>query len=331
MTSILGIGNALVDALYPEATDALLAELGLRKGAMQMIDEETYNKFTARMSGTRRERTTGGAACNTILALARLGATTTLIGKIAADDNGRFFSESFAAAGVSLNLITDSGAGSNTGVASAFITPDGQRTFGTYLGAAATLAAADMRQEWFAGHAYFYIEGYLVQNHELIDTAVAMARAAGLKVCLDMASFNIVEADRDFFGHLLRQTDIVFANEDEARAFTGLPPEEALPALAAICPTAIVKVGACGAYARCGAETAFWPASPAIKAVDTTAAGDYFAAGFLHASTRGASLEDCLAEATLLAEEVVQVIGTRLSDAQWARIGEALSDTAGRD
>lgn len=322
MNSILGIGNALVDALYPEADEQLLAELGLQKGAMHLIDDEQYKNISARMAGARRERTTGGSACNTIMALARLGVATGLIGKVSADDDGRFFTDSFTAAHVATRLLHDEHA---TGVASTFITSDGQRTFATHLGAAARLDAAEIRRDAFAGYSYLYVEGYLVQNHELIDTVVDAARAEGLKVCLDMASYNIVEADHDFFAHLLAKTDIVFANEEEARAFTGKTPEAALDELATICPIAVVKVGARGSMARSGSELAAVPPYGAGPVVDTTAAGDYFAAGFLHAQARQCSLEASLSEGALLASEVIKVVGTRLSDAQWDYILARLS------
>jgi sugar/nucleoside kinase (ribokinase family) len=321
MKKIIGIGNALVDALYSETTEELLATLALPKGSMQLIDRAHFLALGERMSGARRERTTGGSACNTILALARVGQPTALIGKVGHDDDGDFFGRSFREAGVETHLLTDD---APTGVASAFITPDGQRTFATYLGAAAHLKADDIAAAWWADCSYLYIEGYLVQNHALIDTLVDTARAAGLLVALDMASYNVVEADRDFFGHLLQKTDIVFANEEEARAFTGCEADEALDALAEICPLAVVKVGPRGALARRGSEKAFVPAGDAVKVVDTTAAGDYFAAGFLHAHARGEGLEACLSEGTLLANEIIQVVGTRLDDSVWQKMAARL-------
>lgn len=131
-----------------------------------------------------------------------------------------------------------------TGVASTLISPDGQRTFGTYLGAAANLRPEDVVPEWFDGYDYFYIEGYLVQNHALIRRAVELAHEAGLKVCIDLASYNIVQDDREFFAELLQQTDIVFANEQEAQAFTGIDNAQAnVEALASLCEIAVVKIG----------------------------------------------------------------------------------------
>ncbi len=317
MKKVLGIGNALVDALVKVGDEEILAELNLPKGSMQLIDTERYLEISKRIAEMPVSRATGGSACNTILALANLNAQPGIIGKISDDDNGRFFADNCRDHGITTFLLHDE---RPTGVASTFITPDGQRTFGTYLGAAAELQTDELQEAWFEGYDFFYIEGYLVQNHELIERAVDMAHRAGLKVCLDLASYNIVEADRDFFAHLLTKTDVVFANEEEARAFTGKEAREALDDLAALCEVAVVKVGADGAWASRGGETAHVPAEAVPSVVDTTGAGDFFAAGFLYSLGNGETLEKCLATGGLLAANVIQVIGTTLPEAAWADI-----------
>ena len=324
MKQVIGIGNALVDALYRVENDAVIDALHLPKGAMTLIDVDSFRNISRRMEGVGVERATGGSACNTVLSLAALGAHPAVIGRLGRDDNGEFFANYFKQKGAH-TFVVASGADEPTGVASTFITPDGQRTFGTFLGAAAGLRASDIREEWFEGYGYLYIEGYLVQNHELIDTAVDLARERGLEVCLDMASYNIVAADREFFAHLLHKTDIVFANEDEARAFTGKEPRQALDDLAAICSTAVVKVGAKGEMARCGDEYAEMPAEPVCNVLDTTAAGDFFAAGFLYALASGRRLEACLKAGGMLAAEVIQVAGTKISDATWQSIRQKMA------
>ena len=313
---VIGIGNALVDALVLVPNDQILSDLELPKGSMQLIDTDRYHKISAWMSHMDVKRATGGSASNTILALGNLHTAPALIGKVSDDINGRFFADNCKEHGITTHLMTDS---LPTGVASTFISPDGQRTFGTFLGAAATLTADDMRKEWFEGYDYFYIEGYLVQNHDLIECAVDMAHAAGLKVCLDLASYNIVESDRDFFAYLLGKTDIVFANEEEAFAFTHKDPHGALNDLAALCEVAVVKVGKDGSMARSGAYFAEQSAR-AVKVVDTTAAGDFFAAGFLYAHSLGRSLEECLYAGDLLAGNVIQVVGSKLPEEVWTKI-----------
>lgn len=317
MKRTLGIGNALVDVLTKVDNEQILSELHLPKGSMQLLSTEAYAEVTRRMQALPTKLTTGGSACNTLLALSHLDAPTGMIGKIGDDENGRFFASYFAQRGISTRLLHDS---RPTGVASTFITPDGQRTFGTYLGAAARLTADELQQAWFEGYDYFYIEGYLVQNHDLVLRAIELAHAAGCEVCLDLASYNIVEADLDFFRALMPSIDIVFANEQEAQALTGLEARAALDALAATCHIAVVKIGKHGVWACHGTEVAHCPARDVPVVVDTTAAGDYFAAGFMHALAAGEPLATCIARGSLLAGHIIEVVGTELPDATWQQL-----------
>ena len=317
MKRILGIGNALVDVLTKVDNEQILSELHLPKGSMQLLSTEAYAEVTRRMLALPTKLTTGGSACNTLLALSHLDAPTGMIGKIGDDENGRFFASYCAQRGISTRLLHDS---RPTGVASTFITPDGQRTFGTYLGAAARLTADELQQAWFEGYDYFYIEGYLVQNHDLVLRAIELAHAAGCEVCLDLASYNIVEADLDFFRALMPSIDIVFANEQEAQALTGLEARAALDALAATCHMAVVKIGKHGVWACHGTEVAHCQARDVPVVVDTTAAGDYFAAGFMHALAAGEPLATCIARGSLLAGHIIEVVGTELPDATWQQL-----------
>lgn len=321
MKKIIGIGNALVDVLAKVENEAILSELQLPKGSMQLVDTERYRAIGRRLSEMSTQLATGGSAANTMLALGNLNAAPAFIGKIGEDAYGRFFSENASKHGISPRLLSDE---LPTGVASTFITPDGQRTFGTYLGAAARLTADELQEEWFEGYDFFYIEGYLVQNYALIDRAVALAHAAGLNVCLDLASYNIVEADRAFFAELLAKTDIVFANEEEALAFTGKSPREALDELAALCETAVVKTGADGAWVSSRGETVKVASEPVDEVVDTTGAGDYFAAGFLYGMADERSLTECARLGALLAGKVIQTVGTSLPEDVWQEVKAAL-------
>lgn len=317
MAKIIGIGNALVDALFKVEDDKIINRLGLQKGGMQLIDAERYDSISKAVCNLPAELRTGGSAGNATLCFARLGGDAAFIGKLGKDSNGKFFLTERAAQGVRSIELFDT---LPTGVAMTFITPDGQRTFGTYLGAAVTMTVEDLRPEWFEGYDFFFIEGYLVQNHNLIETAVDMARKTGAKVCLDLASFNVVRDDHDFFTHLLEKTDIVFANEEESLAMTGLEPEGALEALAKKCEIAVVKVGARGAMAMRGTEKATVAAVTVPEVIDTTAAGDFFAGGFLYALGCGASLHDALTQGARCSAEVIQVIGTKLDESVWAQL-----------
>ena len=318
MKRILGIGNALVDALTLIPSDEILSELNLPKGSMQLIDETRFADICARQKGLDVKCTTGGSACNTVLAVANLCGEAGLIGCIGKDRAGKFFAENCRAHHINTHLYEHPTL--PTGIANTFISTDGQRTFGTFLGAAASLTAEMLQKEWFAGYALVHIEGYLVQNHELLRHAIQMAKECGLLVSLDLAGYNIVEAEHAFFEQLLPQVDIVFANEEESFAYTRKEPREAAPALAEICDTAVVKIGSEGALVACGEELFHQPPLPGAKAIDTTAAGDYFAAGFLHGLANGHSLPGCAALGTLLAGNIVQVIGTALSEDVWQDI-----------
>lgn len=312
MCTILGIGNALVDMIYKVEDDALIDTLGLPKGGMQLIDSLQYSAIRKTLATRYAETSTGGSAGNATLCFARLGGNAAFVGKMGKDNDGAFFSAERRRQGVEpIELVDDA---LPTGVAMTFVSPDGQRTFATFLGAAAYLTADDLRAEWFEGREFLFIEGYLVQNHDLIERAVDLAHAAGTKVCLDLASYNIVHAEHEFFTHLLTKTDIVIANEEESLAMTGLQPEAALEALATVCPIAVVKVGARGAMAMSGSEKSKVPAVPVPAVVDTTAAGDFFAGGFLYALGNGGTLADALQQGALCSSEVIQVVGTQLPD-----------------
>ena len=212
-------------------------------------------------------------------------------------------------------------------MATAFITPDGQRTFLDYLAAAAELTADDITDNMLAGYKYLYLEGYLVQNHALVDSGVSTAKRMGMKICLDMASYNIVESDLEYFTTLVRNyVDIVFANEEEAKAFAGGTPEEALETLAQTCSIAIVKLGARGSLVCKGTQVLEVAPVQVSKVADTTGAGDYFAAGFLYGLVTGCSLEKCARIASILAAKVIQVVGAELTAACWKDIKKEIEN-----
>jgi sugar/nucleoside kinase (ribokinase family) len=312
------MGNALTDVLATLKDDALLARMELPKGSMQLIDADKLQLINDEFARMETQLATGGSACNTIRGLAALGTPTGFIGKVGTDRYGKFYRENLLHYHIADKMLTGD---LPSGVASTFISPDGERTFGTYLGAAATLRAEDLTPEMFKDYACLYIEGYLVQDHEMIERAMILAKEEGLQVCLDLASYNIVEAEREFFHKLMEKyVDIVFANEEEARAFTGEAPEMAVESLSKLCSIAIVKVGAHGSYIRKGTQSLHVPALHIQQVTDTTGAGDYFAAGFLFGLVEGCSLDKCAAVGSLLAGNVIQVVGAHLPDSRWSEI-----------
>lgn len=318
MDKIIGMGNALVDVLVRIDDDSLLEKLHLPKGSMQLIQEDTLSEIRKYTSGMKIHRSTGGSAGNTVCALAALGANPGFIGKVGQDETGTFFGDTLRQRGVNALLAT---CDLPSGIASTFISTDGERTFGTYLGAAATLRAEDLSRKMFAGYNYLYIEGYLLQDHDLMLRAVQLAKEEGLQVCLDMASYNVVEAERDFFDQLIvKYVDIVFANESEALAYTGKAPHEALEEIASKCSIAVVKTGKEGSLVKKGTEVIQLLSCPVDNVLDTTGAGDFYAAGFMYGLTCGYSLEKCVQISTILATAVIQEIGTTLPAKKWDEI-----------
>lgn len=325
MKKIIGIGNALVDALVTLPNDDLLHTFGLPKGSMTLIGDEEQQRIQQCFASLDVQRATGGSAGNTMLALANLGAKPGFIGTVGDDATGDFFASNCTKCGITPYLTR---LPAQSGIAYTFISPGGERTFATYLGAAAMMSPETLAPEMFDGYDYLYVEGYLVQNHALILRAVELAKEKGLKVCLDLASYNIVAADHEFFAHLVAEyVDVVFANEEEARAFAKAEPAEALECLHSQCEVAVVKLGPAGSTIMSKGEKVFVEAWPVEKVIDTTAAGDFYAAGVMYGLMNGCSLTQCAKMGTILSGHVIQIVGTQLSEATWSRIKSLIAET----
>ena len=322
MKKILGIGHALVDIMIPLESDTILEMLELPKGSMQLVDKERSNQVLSAMSGYRKSLSAGGSAANTIHGLAMLGAKTGYIGVIGEDELGGFFVRDLIQAGVDPHMIHSS---QETGRAVALVSPDSERTFATFLGAALELSAEnlqprDPQTSIFQGYSYLHIEGYLVQNHELIRLAVKMAREHGLTVSLDMASYNVVEANRDFLLSIITEyVDIVFANEDEARALTGLEPGDALDAISKLVKIAVVKTGSSGSMIKSGNDR-YDIGIIEVNPIDTTGAGDLYASGFLYGHSNDLPLTRCGMLGALLAGNVIEFMGSKMPAERWEHV-----------
>lgn len=316
MIRLLGMGNALTDVLMPLESDDLLQELGLPKGSMQLINREQFFQISNRVAHLPKNMVCGGSAANTVTGASKLGVTASFIGKVYNDEVGENYKNDLQSHGVVSYLLEGT---QESGQSLVFVSPDGERTFATYLGAAANLSPDEINVDYFRGSDLFYVEGYLVQNHELILKAVQTAKQEGLKVALDLASYNVVENNLDFLNGMLSYVDIVFANEEEALALTGLHPEGALETMADQVEIAVVKVGEQGAMAIRGGEKVHLPAVEA-DCVDTTGAGDLFAAGFLYGLSSGLGLAECTRYGTITAGKVVEVIGPKISESGWEAV-----------
>ena len=319
---ILGIGSALVDILTQIPDEKILQDLNLPKGSMTYVDAETSVRIGKQLSRFGDQMASGGSAANTMSGLAKLGITSGFLSKIGKDEVGQFFEKQMTDSHVQpLMLKSDT----PSGRVQALVTPDGERTFATCLGAAAEMSPNDIKPELFANWDIFYVEGYLVANPTMLDKAVKTAKEAGLKIAIDMASYNVVEESRDYFMQLIENyVDYVFANEQEAFALTGMEPLQALDFLASRCEIAVVKVGAKGAYIKRGNEMV--TVSP-MKAnvIDTNGAGDMWAAGFLAGFVKGDSLEKCGQMGAIVAANVIEVLGTKMDEARWNKIHAAIA------
>ena len=323
MKKILGIGSALVDFLAQIPNEELLEELNLPKGSMTYVDIENsviISKMITEKYGC--QRASGGSAANTMSGLAQLGVEAGFLSKVGKDEVGQFFEKQMTDTHVKpLMLKSDT----PSGRVMAFVTPDGERTFATCLGAAAEMRADDIRPELFDGWDLFYVEGYLVANPSMLRKAIETAKAKGLKIAIDLASYNVVEESRDFLMELVENhVDIVFANEQESFALTGLEPEAALHFLAERCDIAVVKVGAKGAFIQRGEETVTVPPM-AAEVVDTTGAGDMWAAGFLAGLVKGKDLKTCGMMGATVAKNIIEVVGAKMDAARWEKIHAAIA------
>lgn len=319
MKKVIGMGNALTDILVNLKSDDVLDEFGLPKGSMSLVDSSVQKKISESTAGRPNTLSLGGSAGNTIRAMAKLGARTGFIGKVGQDKTGDFFEKALKNLDIHPYILRGK---TNSGRCVSLVSPDGERTMATHLGAALELCPDEITEGIFEGFDCLYIEGYLVQDHALISKAVRHAKECGMKVAIDLASFNVVEDNLEFLKNLAEEhIDIIFANEQEAAAFTGEEdPLKAIGIMSGICELAIVKIGKKGAYIKQDGEVIHVGIMAAAKRVDTTGAGDFYAAGFLAGLCEGLSLRQCGTIGAITAGKVIEVVGTTFSDEVWDEI-----------
>lgn len=324
MKKILGIGSALVDILSQLPNDNVLQELNLPKGSMTYVSANDAVSIADRLAKEfGSQRASGGSAANTMSGLAQLGIEAGFLSKIGKDEMGEFFKKQMTDTHVKPLMLTSE---TPTGRVAAMVTPDGERTFATCLGASIELSPNDIQPELFNGWDIFYIEGYLVANPTMLRKAIETAKALGMTIAIDLASYNVVEESRDFLLELINNyVDIVFANEKEAFALTGMEPEEALHFIAERCDIAVVKVGAKGAFVQRGKEIVTIPPMKA-DVVDTTGAGDMWAAGFLAGLVKEESLQKCGMMGAIVAKNIIEVVGAKMDAARWDNIYKTIAE-----
>ena len=316
-TTIVGIGNALVDILAHE-DDIFVEKTGYRKGGMNLVESVFIDQTLSIVSGTTTV-VPGGSACNTIVGVGKLGGNARFIGKCGQDAMGELFKEDLQNSHVDPILMKSA---SHTGRVLSIVTPDAQRSMFTHLGAASELTPDEIVGCNFMDAAIVHVEGYLLFNSDLIITALRRAKEDGAMVSLDLASYTVVESSKELLETLVTEyVDILMANEDEAAAFTGYHDErKAIEALSERAKIAVLKIGSRGSYIAYDGEIVKIDPMGEGSAIDTTGAGDLWASGFLFGLTRGYAVEKCGRLASACGYEVCQVVGADISDEGWSRI-----------
>ncbi|MBR0314174.1 MAG: adenosine kinase [Bacteroidales bacterium] len=324
MKSIIGIGNALTDILAVMEDDSILKKYRLPVGSMSWVDAETASTIWNEIKDRKIQTMPGGSAANTITGCAVLGLESAFIGKVGDDELGLKFKEGQERIGISSILLHGT---QSSGRSMVFITPpNAERTFANFMGASLEQGPEDMKEDFFEGYDILHLEGYLVQNHDLVRRAVEIGKKLGMTISIDLASYNVVESNYDFLHEIVENyVDIVFANESESKSFTRKTPEDALDELARVCKIAVVKIGAQGSFVKSGNEK-YRIAPFQAKAVDATGAGDMFAAGFLYGYSRGLPLDVCGKIGSLVSSKVVEIIGTKMDPSTWEEIKNNIAE-----
>ena len=317
---IIAIGDAIVDVIAT-CDDAFIAKHNLPKGGMQLLDIESADRLYAAMGNARE--TSGGSAANSMAGIAAMGGQAAFIGQIADDQLGDIFRHDMQALGVRFDSpalprsILSGKAGPPTGRCLILVTPDAQRTMNTSPGASHLLRPEALDEALIASAAILYLEGYLFGPElprQAMMRAIDIAHGAGREIAFTLSESVCIAGRREAFTDMIDRggIDLLFANEHEALQLTGATAlGEALAMLADKVPTLVITRGAAGAMALDGGEGIEVSAIQVDNVVDTTGAGDLFAAGFLVARARGASLAKCLETGAIAAAEIISHFGAR--------------------
>lgn len=317
---VLGFGSPLVDLRAEVSPDFLRLNVPGGAGGTVHVSHEELRELLSKLPAPPATAP-GGSAGNTIFALNRLGVEAELLGKMGDDAGGRFYIERLQAAGGSGKYIFRSPDGA-TGTCLALTTPDGERTMRSYLGASLGLTGAEIGQVDFRAFDLVLVEGYMASS-AAFDGVLERARSAGCRIAFDPGSFELAARCREcFIGVIEKYVDLLLINRAEAESLCGRRSDgELLKMLAGISPEVVLKLGAAGAMIKSAdGETTVVPAAKIKKVVDTTAAGDMFAAGFIFGIARRRPPARCGQLGALLAAEAVQVSGTELPEEVWEKL-----------
>lgn len=322
-TRITGIGAALVDLLINEK-DEFLEKIGKEKGGMTLVEDSQEIENILGKTDKKAEVVAGGAACNTIVGVAKLGGDAMFIGMRGKDEYGDKYEEQLKNNNVRSEFFLSD---MPTGKVLSIITPDAQRSMITFLGASSGLDPEKITSGMFKDTKIAVIEGYLLFNRGLMMAALKAAKEAKALIALDLASFEVVKASRDILDDIiLDYVDILIANEDEAEAFTGLTDELlALDKMSKNVEYAVLKLGKKGSFVSHKDRIIKIDPLEGANAIDTTGAGDLWAAGFLFGLANKYSIEKSGKIASACGYEVVQVIGAQIPEQGWERIKQIMA------
>lgn len=309
---VCGIGNAIVD-MQLQVDESVINDFGLTKGGMTLVDYEKQESLIKSLAGSEFHQASGGSAANTMIALAQLGTSASYSCVVGADDLGTFYLQEMLSLRIALQ--TNPREGESTGTCLVFITPDAQRTMATHLGATAGFEKLDVNEEHLAQSEWLYVEGYLLSSasgQEAVRHAIKLAKGYDVKIAVTFSDAFIVNSFRDILEEVVDASDLVFANYNEASAFTNKETkDEVFGALKDRVDNVALTFGDEGARIHfAGEDRDIAPYS--VKAVDDTGAGDMFAGGFLHGISSGLSGFEAGQLACFLASRVVAKLGPRL-------------------
>ncbi|MEM6585270.1 MAG: adenosine kinase [Pseudomonadota bacterium] len=310
---VIAIGNAVVDVIA-SCQEELIEELQLNRGGMTLIDEARADELYEAMPPARE--LSGGSAANTLAGLSTLGLQCAFIGQVADDQLGKVFRHDMRATGIDFDTASRDGEPA-TGRVLIFVTPDGERTMNTFLGAGQFLPASALDEDLIASGAILYLEGYLWDPEEprsAMRRAIEVAREAGRKIAFTASESFVIERHGDDFRDLIEKgmIDILFVNESELATLTGESDfDTGFEAVAGKVPVLVATRSEKGAVAQAHGERAVVSAEAVERVIDTTGAGDQFAAGFLSGYAKGAPLEECLKRGAIAAAEVIAHYGPR--------------------
>jgi sugar/nucleoside kinase (ribokinase family) len=317
MSKILAVGNALIDIMVDLHDENLLKKYSFAKGSQEHVSKEVFDAFYQELSLEDARFIPGGSAANVVHPLANLGFKTGFIGAIGNDELGQTFEEDLKQAGVFFSPIRKEG---DTGKVLHLQTRDGEKTIIAYSGVNDQLTTEELSEHLMTSYTHLVLDGFLLSNEELVQELMSSESIGGMKVIFDMASSHIAEGHREFLKRLIKNhVDILFANDLEAFSYTSNEPERGIRSMAKDCEIVVIKQGSRGSMIQKGSEFYMIASAPA-RVVDSTGAGDMYAAGFLYGLLKNYHLTHCGKIASFLASKVLEVEGARLSFEKWREI-----------